>query len=510
MNRNRTRRATPPGGPGGGEPRGLGRGRLRRILAYGASRGATEILLGARGLLLAHLLGPAAFGGWALFRLISRYGAFMAVGALPGLERESVRARGSSRDRNTLAEHSLARTTLGFTLAVFVPLAAAALIASFAVSDPVLVAGLRGFAAAVVLEQTLAYALVCLRSRGELRRYAGVEVASAMLHLTLAPLFALRWGLAGALTGFALASMGSVALIARQVPFRPSLSRAALRRLLGVGFPVAIASVVSVSLATADRWVVALLGGTTLLGYYAFAVAIAGLASSFAWVIRTVIFPDVYGGADRHGTRVAVRRHVQHTLLPFAWLYPPLLGALAIAIGPAVRLAVPQYVEAIAPARLFIFTSTSFGIVSLGALGVIAADRQRILPLFSTVALLLNVGLSAAALHVGAGLEGVAGAALFSQALYAGSVLAITASAAELDHPLRTAARGLVPLGWCALAVFGIGRLVPEATFTAFANSAGLYALALLPLLPAMRRQLRTLVPRDAVPPRGVTPGPAV
>ncbi|MBA2566025.1 MAG: hypothetical protein H0V09_11480, partial [Gemmatimonadetes bacterium] len=62
--------------------------KLRGIFFYGASRGVVEGLLGGRGLLLARLLGPEAFGRWALFRIAMNYAVFASLGVNRALERE--------------------------------------------------------------------------------------------------------------------------------------------------------------------------------------------------------------------------------------------------------------------------------------------------------------------------------------------------------------------------------------------------------------------------------------
>ena len=67
-------------------------GLLRRVAGYSAMRGSAEALLGLRGILLATLLGPAAFGSWALLRLATRYAALAGVGVFRGLEVELLQA----------------------------------------------------------------------------------------------------------------------------------------------------------------------------------------------------------------------------------------------------------------------------------------------------------------------------------------------------------------------------------------------------------------------------------
>jgi O-antigen/teichoic acid export membrane protein len=276
------------------------------------------------------------------------------------------------------------------------------------------------------------------------------------------------------------------------VPFRPTLSLKVVRRLLRVGFPLMLTGVTAIALATADRLVVAAMAGTEALGYYAFAASIAGLAASGAWVIRIVILPDVYSHAVRAGAEPAVRHHLEGTLLSYARLFPPLLGLAALAIGPAVVLVLPQFAPAVPPARIFIFTGVTFGLVNLGALALVAADRQRRLPFYAVGALAINLFVSWALLRAGAGLEGVAAGAVLSQALYAAVVLDLGANAGGISGA-RFLIRALTPLAWCGVVVFVIGRLVPGSELTSFAVAIALYLVGLLPLYPSLWSESRKL-----------------
>jgi hypothetical protein len=86
---------------------------LRRVAAYAASRGASEALLGVRGVLLAILLGPAGLGTWALLRLGMRYSALGAISVYRGMELELLQPdAGSPSGRG----HTAGRAALGFVL----------------------------------------------------------------------------------------------------------------------------------------------------------------------------------------------------------------------------------------------------------------------------------------------------------------------------------------------------------------------------------------------------------
>jgi O-antigen/teichoic acid export membrane protein len=478
--------------PAEGVSPGRPKSRLRRIFAYGATRGTSEALLGARGLLLAHLLGPQIFGIWALFRLGSQYAAFAELGITRGLEREIARPS-NLRTPLTSEEQTRAQTTLGFLLFVGLTIGVLGLVASFLVPDPRLALVLRGLAVVVIAERVWQYGLVFLRARGELKRFALLEVVHAAAQLVLTGSLAYVWGLQGAIVGFAITVFSSVLLLRRRVPMKPAIDRGALRELLRIGFPIGLATIAASALLSADRLVVGAIGGIELLGYYAFAVSIAGVGTTFAWVIRTVIFPDVYGAARTGDPASAVRQHLRMTLFPFAALYPPLLGLGALLIGPAVLLLMPRYEPAIVAAQVFIFTAMTSGMLSLGALGIVAMDRQRVLPPLYGVGFLLSLTLSYTALQLGTGLRGVAVAALLGQTLLAAIVLNILVRGGRRPRPLLLTIRAFLPLVYCVLLVNALYLLLPEREVRWALAAVLIYVVLLTPMLPWLVKQVRSV-----------------
>lgn len=454
---------------------------LARIMLYGVTRGTVEALLGVRGIILATVLGPEGFGGWALFRLAGRYAGLAALGVGRGLEYEVVRARSSGQAGGDAEAHEFERAALGFVVVVFGVMAVIALAASAVVADARLQAGLRAFALGVLAEQLWQLLAIAWRARGSLRKFAVNELVNAALHLIFAWLLATAFGLNGAYVGFVFASAISATLVLRAHGIAPRWSSARVVQLLRTGMPMLALVAAGLVLSTVDRWVVAAYGGAEQLGLYAFAVAVATLANTAALVIRTVIFPSVYAGAADQGTGHAIERHTTRALRPFAFLLPPLLGLAAIAMGPVIAAFLPQYTEAIPAARIFIFTGVATGLVSLTTIAVVAAQRQRLLPACAAVGIALNVGLSSAALSAGLGLAGVAGAALLGQSLYAVAVLTVMGYAGGVSAPLLRAVGLLMPALWCVASLLVIQRFVPMLTPSSALIGAGLFALLMLP-----------------------------
>jgi murein DD-endopeptidase MepM/ murein hydrolase activator NlpD len=261
--------------------------------------------------------------------------------------------------------------------------------------------------------------------------------------------------------------------------------------MLKVGLPILASLMLGFAAASADRLIVAANGEMSLLGLYGFAFSVAGIAGSLAWVIRVVVYTDVYAGVAAQGAGPALRAHLEETVLPLARLVPPALGVVALMLGPAVSLALPSYVDAVPAARLLLFTGVTAGFEQLGVLGVVAAERQKILPVFSGGALLLNATFSILALRSGLGLQGVAAAAVVSNAAFGLAALGLVARLAQPTHPARFLVKAALPFLWCALAVVVIGAARPGLGLSHTLTSLGLYLVAILPLLPGGLIELR-------------------
>ena len=464
-------------------------GLLQRVAGYSAKRASAEGLLGLRGILLATLLGPAAFGSWALLRLGTRYAALGGLGVFRGLEVELLQpgdrhVEAGSRERAPGA-------ALGFVLMVSGALAAGALVWSALTVSPTHRLVLQGFAAAVIAESAYGYALVATRVGTTLRRYALLEAGTAGLHLVLGVAMARAFGLAGAFAALALSAAVGVAVASRWVELRPRIDPAAVRRMLGVGIPVALTGLAGTLLLTADRWVVAVWGGQELLGYYAFGGALASAGAALALAVRTVVFPEVYGHARLSGAAPALQRHLERSLMPFATLVPPVLGAVGAAVGPMVDLIAPQYAPAVAPARLFLLGGAAMGLVNLAAVGAVATGRQALLPGYAASALALNLALAVLALLAGAGLEGAAAASLTSYVLFAGAVLRLNARLSGILQPERLALRALRPVVWSAGAVVVAGHAAAALRQDGLALL--IYLFLVLPLVPRCLGEWRRL-----------------
>jgi O-antigen/teichoic acid export membrane protein len=189
----------------------------------------------------------------------------------------------------------------------------------------------------------------------------------------------------------------------------------------------------------------------------------------------------------------ALGAHLASTVIPFCWILPPALGLLAILAGPAVAHLLPEYTAAIPATRILIFLGLTTGLERLVTVGLVAAERQAVLPWFSAAALGLNATLAFLALRFGYGLYGVAAAALASNAAYGLAKLAFLARLAGESRSGRILVEVLVPLLWSVGIVLLVSHLRPGYGVAPSAISAGLFFLAVLPLVPKGFSELRKI-----------------
>jgi O-antigen/teichoic acid export membrane protein len=467
---------------------------LGRILLYGSTRSLVEALLGIRGILLAGVLGPPAFGVWALFRLILTYGMFAGRGLLRGLELEVAKARDDPDDGRRRA---WGRTAAGSVLAIFGSLAAAALIAGSLVSEPWLRELLWAAAAGLVCERFWFYGLSFLRASGSLRLFAALELAQAVAQVLLTVGLGLLFGLRGAFAGFALANAAAILLLRGRVPLRPELDPSRLKAILAVGLPLSVSQLLNTMLSTVDRIVLGAWLGLAALGQYAFAVSVASLGVSAALVVQNVVFPDMYGRLEKEGAVAITREHLDRTIRPFALFLAPLAGAGVLAFGLVVTRLFPRYEAAVQPAAVFVFTGIAQGVVSLTMVAVVASRRQHVLPFFTLGALAVNAGLATGTLALGLGMMGLAAGAVVARLAHAGGVLMLAARSAGAPA-LATAARILWPIAWCAVATALVSSLVPPRDLASSAAASACYLALVTPVLAALALALRRRLPISA------------
>ncbi len=476
------------GPPPGTAP--VARGWSSRLLGYGAVRVTVEALLSLRGVVLAQLVGAEAFGAWALFRLLLGYSVLAGLGVLRGLER-MVAAAGAAGDERQRA----GRTAVGFSLAMFGAVSVLAAVLAGLAPDAGTRLALAGVAGCLILERFWFYGITYLRACGDLRRFAAIELGTAIVNLTLVLGFAWLLGLPGALLGFGLACLAGFIAAAPALPLRPELDRPRLRSMLSVGLPLTLGTFLSMLMTSADRVVLLAFTDLATLGLYAFGVAVGGLGAACGVVVRTLVFPRVYRQAAESGAAAGTADLVRTTLLPFAWLMPPALAGVAILLPGAVTLLAPAFVAALPAATVLLFAGVAAGQAQLLTLAVVTAGRQAAIPAITGLGLGASVAGAVLVLRAGGGLGLLAALSVGVQILHVAGLVMLLDLRPGRRRRLLLLVQLTAPMIWCCGLAAMVAATMPGLDLASLLAAAGLTLLGLLPLalgmVPVLRRALR-------------------
>ncbi len=437
------------------------RQRLVRGFAFTAGGSAAVAAVSLlRNVLIARVMGPAAFGLWNLCTVALRLTTESHLGALSAVSAKVPIHRGAGRveaARDVERAGVTAAALLGALAGV-----AAALVLRVAGGPRVLFAAALLGATAALQQQFFADATV-LRARGGFRRVAVLQVVFAVVHLAgvwwLVPDHYLTGALAAWAAGL-LAAM-AVARVRQREPLPVPLPLRGLASAVHAGFPAYLVGVTFTALLQVDRAIVGIGLGAEALGHYGILV-IGGSALVFLPdALSGVLWPlagEAYGRAreDPASLRVVTER----ALRGLARVEAATLLVSLVGMDLLVARAMPFYAPALAPLRPYL-AGVMFAALALPLRWLlVTAGAYRAVLRAQWTALAVAVALETGAVAAGVGLMGVAVASGVASLLLLALLIRVALARGILT---RTAAvRVALEAGLlCALAL-AIDAALPE------------------------------------------------
>jgi O-antigen/teichoic acid export membrane protein len=380
----------------------------RGFVLSAAGSAALAVASLVRTVVIARVMGPAAFGLWRVAAVALRLGVESHAGALSVLAAEAPVHRGAGRHDAARDLESRA-STLTTALALAAGVVAALVLAASGGRAVFVAAAVLG--ATAVLQQRFFADAAVLKSRNEFGRVALAQCAFAALHLGGLVWLVPARHLTGALVSWAAALVVAV-IVMRVRPLAPlPLARPSLegRDLVRRGAAPWLVTVAATLLLQADQVVVGAMLGTAALGLYG-VLAIGAAALSFA--------PEAFGGAlapvagltyGRAGEDPsALARLAERSVRGLALASAAVLALSLAGTDVVIAWQLPGYAAATTALRPYLAG------VYLLALGVplrfllVTTGRSASALRAQVVALVAAVALEAAACAAGWGLVGVA------------------------------------------------------------------------------------------------------
>lgn len=377
-------------------------------------------------LLCARALGPEDWGLWVLLNTALAYSYLSEAGVTNAMNREIPYQRGrNDLPRLRAAEETSQSVALVSALGLALAVALAALLAAGAMRRTLL-----AFAALVAAYKLFAFCQCHWMAHREFRRLARNNLALALL----TPLLLLPLTAAAGFEGFlnaqtALFAVGALALavpIARR--FRWRFHWTEVRGLARAGLPIAAVGVAASISASVDRWVVGAMLGVGAVGLYSLVALAWSAVNLIPQAVATQIYPRLSETWGRTLDPRALEPLVRAQNRLGIGLTLPVVLVIEILAPPLVRAYLPAYAGGIPALRIaavaFLFQPLW---LTCGAL-YNTLGRQSVYLAAQLAALAGAAALSALAIRLGAGIEGVA---LASGGWSAACALALSAAASR-------------------------------------------------------------------------------
>lgn len=401
---------------------------LRGFILTAAGSAAVAAVSLVRDVVIAGVMGPAAFGLWRVSGVALRLSVESHAGALSALAVLGPVNRGAGRiDEARAVERSAVSLTLLLALA-------AALISAGALG---LVGGAPLYAAAgllgvtVVLQQQFFADTSVLRSRSVFGRVAASQAAFAVVHLAGLLWLVPSHFLTGAMASWAAALLVAVVVMRVRAaePMPPPRPAAVGADLVRRGMSTYLVGLTFVVLLQSDQVIVGALLGAEALGHY-------GLLTRLGAAL--LFLPDAFGGTllpfagEKYGrsgedpaslARLAEGSVRRLAILSAAGLAVALAGADVI-----VTRVLPNYAPALAPVRWYLGGVYVLALTYPMRFLLVTIGAGRPALFVQLAALAVAVGLESAACVGGTGLPGVAAASALAAVLLLGGLLAVGAA----------------------------------------------------------------------------------
>jgi O-antigen/teichoic acid export membrane protein len=432
------------------------RSALSHLARYSAARYAAEGLLLLRGLLLARILGPAAFGLWSQMKLALLFLPYTKLGTGEALLREVPFAEGGG---DGVRAERIRRAVFAFDLLVSGLIAAGFVLGLLSLREGTGDVREAWFLLAVVFLASQLYWFAQVRLRAEKRfGQVGRIVAGAAFLSTVAGVpAAWRFGLRGFLIACALAYLVAV-LPPLGGPWsfpRPRWDAPVVREMIGIGWPIALSSALLLLLWNVDKLAVWVLLPRASLGIYALGTYLSVPVLLVAEAVSVVLYPRLMERYGATGDPAALAGYVTRPTRLLAYWCAPLLAVLFLCVHLPIVWLLPRYAPAVVPARILIAALFFPLVARMSQVLLVAVNRQVSLARRVALSVVVAAAVAAVAILAGHGLVGAAAGATAGFITYSALVVTAAFRAVRMRplHALRFVGSTLLPYAVTCAAV---------------------------------------------------------
>jgi O-antigen/teichoic acid export membrane protein len=364
------------------------------------------------GFLVARFLGPTLYGLRTLFGLVLEYASFSHMGTLDAMRREVPYFRGKDDEREAeLILNNVFGVNFLYSLVVFALMIGAAFYLHYIDYEAIYIDFVLFFGVYGIAEKIKSFYTVKLaidkkpHILSKIRLLEGVTHTAACVFLTF--YFGLRGLLLGLLISCLIVVVTMYAMI-REIP-KIYLSSHVIWRLLKIGFPIMVISLMFILLRSIDRIIIAVFLSKQMLGYFAIGTIVSGLIYfSIAEVSRVIFGPLIMEKLGNTGDSKLIKNYLTEPTIVISYCTPLLVGTVYLGIDVLIRYFLPEYIPAIDVAQILILGAYFLSIIMVPSLVCVSLNKQVYVVFLIGIVVVFDAVLSYSLVAMGWGIQGVA------------------------------------------------------------------------------------------------------
>jgi PST family polysaccharide transporter len=363
-----------------------------------------------RGFLNAHIIGPSMYGLWSALNIIFSFVFCPTLGVLDGMSREIPYSIGKGDYSNA---DKVRANAFGFSLVASIVASICIVIVSLFFRKALGLIGIIGILTVsimIILQNVENFYEMALSAE---RRFSLISIANMLFPVAcviLTLILVSRWKIYGIYAVGIFGPMAFSLFFYFTTRYKPNLIfdiKESLR-LIKIGFPLLILSLVPLVLFTIDKIMILKFLGTTELGYYTLGLLICRTLLYLPGVVGIVVEPRIFYKYSEKGAIEDLKKYLFVPIKVMAVFLPLLITVIYFFSSFVIRHFLVQYTASLTPLFIllfgkffFLFSPTTKGILT-------AINKQDRMLYFYLAAIFLSTILDALALKLGFGLTGVA------------------------------------------------------------------------------------------------------
>lgn len=303
------------------------------------------------GVWLRNILGPEEYGLWLIFSLILTYGYVMHLGILDSFNRDLPNLLGQKKTQKA----RYLRDVVFSWMSISGVLSIIGIVSVLLMSMPMMTKGFAILALALVPLQNMGlYHNAIFLTSQKFKEVAMIQFILGCIQYMLMTVFALFLGLMGLFLGVLVGNLLAI-LYARwklKAKILFILDKKLVRRMVKVGFPIAMVTILLSVFTTLDRVVIQYFFDSKAVGFYGITAFVYQGIMVLPKVLHQVAYPKISYTYGQKQNKKALRKFILNPTVYLSYYSPFILGVVFLGLPLFIHTFMPQYVEGTRSAQI--------------------------------------------------------------------------------------------------------------------------------------------------------------